>query len=66
MQSKTLLNYQSKYKALKHELQKMQLKYETEVNQLVEQMEKLRILVTDVVSQQSESKAPPVQVRSIS
>lgn len=50
MQSKTLLTYQSKYKALKHELQKMQLKYETEVKQLVEQMEKLRILVTDVVS----------------
>lgn len=40
----------NKYKKLRGEFKKMQKKYESELTKCVDEMENLRIIVTDVVS----------------
>ena len=42
---------------LRDEFKKMQKKYESELAKCVDEMENLRIIVTDVVSQPSENKS---------
>ena len=52
----SLERYKAKYKQMRAEFRKMKQKYELELISCVEEMESLRIIVTDVVSQKSEPK----------
>ena len=50
------MHFQTKYRKLRDEFRKMKQKYESELDTCVKEMENLRVIVIDVVSQQSEQK----------
>ena len=58
------MNTDSKYKKLKDEFRKMKQKYQSELTTCVEEMENLRVIVIDVVSQQSEHKSSMMRASS--